>query len=83
MINKSSNEPKIRKSGSQDVDRIMEIIAMAVEYMHSHGIAQWCDGYPQREQFLQTLPAVKATSVFWTGKLPVLRHCLLGKNRII
>ena len=55
MINKSSNEPKIRKSGSQDMDRIMEIIAMAVEYMHSHGIAQWCDGYPQREQFLSDI----------------------------
>lgn len=42
----------IRSSCAADVERIMEVIAMAVAYMKSHGIAQWNDGYPGREQFL-------------------------------
>lgn len=42
----------VRKSGFEDVSRIMEIIAMAVEYMKSHSIAQWNSDYPKKEQFL-------------------------------
>ena len=40
----------IRKATTEDIDRIMEILDIARDYMRSKGnMNQWINGYPQRE----------------------------------
>lgn len=46
---------KIRHSHVEDLPRIMEIIAMAVDYMKENHIDQWSENYPDRGRFLQDI----------------------------
>lgn len=42
-------EIQIRKSGSDDIPAIMDMIGQAVESLKSRGVDQWQDGYPNEE----------------------------------
>ncbi len=46
---------KFRSAGEGDIDRIMEMVSQAQEYLHSKGIHQWVDGYPSRELMLKDI----------------------------
>lgn len=43
------SETTIRAAVPEDLDTILGLIAMAVEYMKGQGIRQWSDGYPNAE----------------------------------
>lgn len=51
LINRNTLEMiKIRKTEESDIDRVMEIYAIARKYMRDNGnAAQWVGGYPSRE----------------------------------
>lgn len=55
MVETVQSERLIRKASSEDVGRIMEIIAMAAAFMKAQNIKQWCDGYPGREHILSDI----------------------------
>ena len=46
---------KYRKSLNSDVDRIMDIMHQAQEYLKSNNVDQWQDGYPQPDIILNDI----------------------------
>ncbi len=46
---------QIRRTTEQDINRIMEIVGQAQEYLRTQGVDQWQDGYPNAEAFLDDM----------------------------
>ena len=46
---------EVRRAREEDIDRIMELVAMAQGYLHSKGIHQWVNGYPSRELMMKDI----------------------------
>ena len=45
----------IRHSAKEDLDAIMEIVAMGSAWLKSQGVRQWINGYPSRERICQDM----------------------------
>lgn len=45
----------VRKTEEKDLDKVMEIIQQAKDYLYAQGIDQWQDGYPNRESIQEDI----------------------------
>ena len=56
FLNSMSDESiMIRQTATADLPEVMALIGMAVQFMKSHGIRQWNEGYPNKEMILEDI----------------------------
>lgn len=57
FVQNSMNDANIRlrQTDTSDLPEVMALIRMAVQFMKSHGICQWNDGYPNEGKILEDI----------------------------